>query len=131
MSLEKDLKRLKNFDTLIASKRREKNKLGAGIAQNLAGEFESGQTEKLNEHIRRQCDAIDQEIMAMYDQRAELVAAIDSLDNPSEALVLRLFYVNNEPWSAIRYQLGKRRSTCQAIKKQAIEHLGQKIKKTN
>lgn len=124
MDVEYRLKWLKNFDALVASKRKERNRLGAGIGHHLGQEMELGQATRLNEQIRLECQQLDADIVDLYDERKKVVAAIDCLADPDERLILRKLYINCEPWAVVCYDLSRSRSSCQEIKRRAVRHLG-------
>lgn len=123
------LKKLRVFDALIKSKQDEIRALRSGILRspNYSTEPKSpspdNSSEKLNLRIIDKTTEIQAEITKLYDERDNLVGLIDSLDDPIESMVLRLFYVNGYSWREIARELNGHPKTFQNIRKSGVQHL--------
>lgn len=123
------LKKLRLFDTIIKSKKEELISLKSGIQKSPKftdeprGDSDSNSTENLNVKIIDKAREIEKEIGNLYDERSEIVAMIDQLNDPIETAVLRLFYVNGMTWKEISIELNGHQKTFQNVRKTGIQNL--------
>ena len=64
-----------------------------------------------------------QRIERLTEERMEISRLIDTLDNPLERSVLRLFYLNDLVALEVAEEIGKSTTSVYRIKQEAIEHL--------
>lgn len=128
-SIIKRLKRLRFFDVIVQSKRDEITQLRSGIARSPQYSSEpkgspvGNSNENLNIRIINRTQEIQIEIEQMYNERDKLVDLIDSLDDPIENMVLRLFYLNGKSWKEIAREMNGHPKTFQNIRKSGINNL--------
>lgn len=128
-NINKRLRRLRLFDVIIQSKRDEIMQLRSGISK--SPQFSSepkgskigNSNENLNVRIINRTQEIQLEIEQMYVDRDRLVDLIDSLDDPIESMVLRLFYINCKSWKEIAIQMNGHPKTFQNIRRSGMINL--------
>ncbi|MRY60410.1 DUF1492 domain-containing protein [Parabacteroides distasonis] len=105
------LKALSLLDSKIRSKRQEIISLKSGILTSVKytdepkGGGQSNSTEALNTRIIDKTQEIYEDISRIFDERDELVKAIDSLTDPLESQVLRLKYINGYSWGMVQQEM--------------------------
>ena len=111
MRIKAKLKSLSLIDSRVKSMRLEIASRRSGIltAVQYTDEPKSGtqknSSEELNARIIDETAEIYDKINQLYDERKNLVTAIDSLDDPLQSQILRLKYVNGYSWSKIKQEL--------------------------
>lgn len=65
------------------------------------------------------------EFMKCLDESWELRKAIESLSDPLDNLVIRLFYINGNSWDEVARTLRVSKATIQRARTRAIEELGE------
>lgn len=134
--IRKRLDSLKYVDSRVKSKRQEIVSLHSGIlkSQQYSDEPKSGglgnKSEDLNIRIIDRTKELYDEIEKIFEERDEIVKAIESLENPAENIVLRLFYVNRYSWRDVQRELGWSRATIQRARADGILNLSQKMIQT-
>ena len=124
MTVETDLKWLRNFNVIVYSKRKEIAQVRGELYQNLT-HLPDSEVTKLNESIKQRSQDLTMELEQLYIKRDEIVERIDSLKDPLEASVLRLYYLNGCSWNEISYQVKNSVRSLQNIRRQAIQNLRQ------
>lgn len=128
-SLIHKLKMLRYFDAIVKSKRQEIASLRSGIVKSphYSDEPKNGSqtnsSEQLNLRIIDKISEIYKEIENLFDTRDSVVSLIDSLEDPIESTVLRLFYINGYTWNDIARELNGHPKTFQKIRRSGIQHL--------
>lgn len=113
ISLKSSILRGQQFDNMPKSKKNNKN-----------------QSEELNILIIDKTEQLYQEIQILYKERDELVQAIESLDDPVENIVMRLFYIDGMTWNEVEAKLKYSRGAIQKIRKSAFENLSKKCERS-
>lgn len=110
-TIKAKLKSLSLIDSRVKSMRLEIASRRSGIltAIQYTDEPKSGtqknSSEELNARIIDETAEIYDKINQLYDERKNLVTAIDNLDDPLQSQILRLKYVNGYSWSMIHREL--------------------------
>ena len=100
INIKQLLKTLQYIDIKVKSKHQEIISLKSGILR--GQQFDNmpksknnkNQSEELNVLIIDKSEQLYREIQALYKERDELIQAIESLDDPVENIVMRLFYID-------------------------------------
>lgn len=130
--IRKRLDSLKHVDSRVKSKRLEIVSLRSGIlkGQQYSDEPKGGslsnKSEDLNIAIIDRTKELYDEIEKIFKERDELVKAIESLENPAENIVLRLFYINGYSWREVERELNWSRATIQRARSSGISKLSEK-----
>ncbi|CQR24591.1 RNA polymerase ECF family sigma factor [Streptococcus varani] len=133
----RQLKKLRLFSSIIKSKRDEISELRSGILRSQQYKDEpkgskiGNSSEQLNIRIIDKTDEIQNEISLLYQERDTIVSEIENLDDPQEALVLRLFYLNGYSWADISRELGGSPKTWQNIRKSGVNNLAKVLSKNS
>jgi RNA polymerase sigma factor (sigma-70 family) len=88
------------------------------------------QSEELNVLIIDKSEQLYQEIQELYRERDELIQAIESLDDPVENIVMRLFYIDGMTWNEVGAKLKYSKGAIQKIRKSAFENLSKKCEQS-
>lgn len=137
IDIRKRLASLKYIDNKVKSKRQEIVSLHSGIlkSQQYSDESKGGslsnKSEDLNILIIDRTRELYDEIEKLFEERDELVKAIESLEDPAENIVLRLFYINSYSWKEVERELKWSRGTIQSIKMAGLRNLGNKLNDLN
>lgn len=137
IDIRKRLASLKYIDSKVKSKRQEIVSLHSGIlkSQQYFDEPKGGslnnKSEDLNILIIDRTRELYDEIEKLFQERDELVKAIESLEDPAENIVLRLFYINAYSWKEVERELKWSRGTIQNIKMAGLRKLGNKLNDLN
>lgn len=126
LEIKKRLQWLRHFDVLIASKKQELTKVRSEIhrtAKFLESNEQKERSDSLTVRIVDKSEEISRDIIAMYHQRDVLIGLIDSLSDPTEALIVRLFYLDSLPWKAIQRKLHFSVKQLQRKRDKALEEL--------
>lgn len=137
INIKQRLKALQYIDIKVKSKHQEIISLKSGILR--GQQFDNmpksknnkNQSEELNVLIIDKSEQLYQEIQDLYKEREELIHAIESLDDPVENIVMRLFYIDGMTWSEVGTKLRYSRGTIQKIRKSAFENLSKNVNKMN
>lgn len=135
--IRKRLDSLKHVDSRVKSKRLEIVSLRSGILKGQQYSHEpkggslSNKSEDLNIAIIDRTKELYDEIEKIFKERDELVKAIESLENPAENIVLRLFYINAYSWKEVERELRWSRGTIQNIKMSGLRSLENKLNDLN
>lgn len=110
-TIKAKLKSLSLIDSKVKSMRLEIASRQAGILTAIQytdepkGGTQKNSSEELNIRIIDETAEIYDKINQLYDERKNIVTAIDSLDDPLQSQILRLKYVNRYSWSKIKREL--------------------------
>lgn len=132
IDIRKRLVSLKYIDSKVRSKRQEIVSLRSGILKGQQysdepkGSSLSNKSEDLNIAIIDRTKELYDEIEKIFKERDELVKAIESLENPAENIVLRLFYINGYSWDQVRKELRWGRGTIQRVRESGLMNLEKK-----
>lgn len=66
---------------------------------------------------------IDELIDRTVERKAEIIKALELLDNKTERDALKYYYVELMPWSKVAEKLGRSERRIMAVKKAATQHL--------
>lgn len=130
--IRKRLASLKYIDIKIKSLQQEIVSLKSSIfkSQQYSDEPKGGnlnnKSEDLNISIIDKSNELYTEIDSLLAERDELVQAIESLDDPAENIVLRLFYINGYSWERVQRELHWGRGTIQRIRESGLMNLEKK-----
>ncbi|MBF0699439.1 DUF1492 domain-containing protein [Streptococcus danieliae] len=130
--IRKRLASLKYIDSKIKSLQQEIVSLKSSIfkSQQYSDEPKGGslsnKSEDLNIAIIDRTKELYDEIEKIFKERDELVKAIESLENPAENIVLRLFYINGYSWDQVRKELHWGRGTIQRVRESGLVNLEKK-----
>ena len=91
---------------------------------------DKNQSEELNILIIDKTEQLYQEIQVLYKERDELIQAIESLNDPVENIVMRLFYIDGMTWNEVEAKLKYSRGAIQKIRKSAFENLSKKCEQS-
>lgn len=92
-------------------------KIGTNPNRNLEAPFIKT-IEKIWDYEQR----IDAQINRLVDLRSEINAAIESMENPEERLLLKYRYLKNESWEDISYELNVSYRTVHRIHASALNN---------
>lgn len=131
IDIKQRLKGLKYIDIKARSKHQELISLRSGILKGQT--FDSmpkakdnkNKTEELNVLIIDKSEQLYEEIKGIYRERDELVRLIESLEDPVENIVMRLFFIDGLTWSEVENKLGCSRGTIYNIRESAFENMAQ------
>lgn len=132
MSIVSRLNRLKYIDLKIKSKQQEIVAIRSSVlkAQVYSDEPKGGNignsTEDKAVKIIDKTDDIKHEINLLMNEKLEMAQLIDSLEDPLESIVLRLFFINGYSWNEVIRELHYSRGTIQKARKSGIKNLSQK-----
>lgn len=132
MSIASRLNRLKYIDLKIKSKQQEIVAIRSSVlkAQVYSDEPKGGNignsTEDKAVKIIDKTDDIKHEINLLMNEKLEMAQLIDSLEDPLESIVLRLFFINGYSWNEVIRELHYSRGKIQKARKSGIKNLGQK-----
>lgn len=135
--IRKRLDSLKHVDSRVKSKRLEIVSLRSGILKGQQhsdepkGSSVNNKSEDLNILIIDKTKELYDEIEKIFEERDELVKAIESLEDSAENIVLRLFYINAYSWKEVERELKWSRGTIQNIKMAGLRNLGNKLNDLN
>ena len=137
INIKQRLKALQYIDIKVKSKHQEIISLKSGILR--GQQFDNmpksknnkNQSEELNVLIIDKSEQLYQEIQALYKEREELIQAIESLDDPVENIVMRLFYIDGMTWNEVETKLRYSRGAIQKIRKSAVGNLSKNVNKVN
>ena len=129
VDIKQRLKGLKYIDIKARSKHQELISLRSGILKGQT--FDSmpkakdnkNKTEELNVLIIDKSEQLYEEIKGIYRERDELVRLIESLEDPVENIVMRLFFIDGLTWSEVENKLGCSRGTIYNIRESAFENM--------
>lgn len=129
VDIKQRLKGLKYIDIKARSKHQELISLRSGILKGQT--FDSmpkakdnkNKTEELNVLIIDKSEKLYEEIKGIYRERDELVRLIESLEDPVENIVMRLFFIDGLTWSEVENKLGCSRGTIYNIRESAFENM--------
>lgn len=93
-------------------------------------ENSSNRSEELNVLIIDKSEQLYREIQELYRERDELVQVIESLDDPVENIVMRLFYIDGMTWNEVGAKLKYSKGAIQKIRKSAFENLSKKCEQS-
>ena len=129
INIKQRLKALQYIDIKAKSKHQEIISLKSGILRGQQfdnmpkSKNDKNQSEELNILIIDKTEQLYQEIQVLYKERDELVQAIESLDDPVENIVMRLFYIDGMTWNEVGAKLKYSRGAIQKIRKSAFKNL--------
>ena len=132
IDMKQRLKALQYIDIKVKSKHQEIISLKSGILRGQQfddmpkSKNNKNQSEELNVLIIDKSEQLYQEIQDLYKEREELIQAIESLDDPVENIVMRLFYIDGMTWNEVEAKLRYSRGTIQKIRKSAFGNLAKK-----
>ena len=131
MSIASRLNRLKYIDLKIKSKQQEIVAIRSSVlkAQVYSDEPKGNignSTEDKAVKIIDKTDDIKHEINLLMNEKLEMAQLIDSLEDPLESIVLRLFFINGYSWNEVIRELHYSRGTIQKARKSGIKNLSQK-----
>lgn len=137
IDIKQRLKALQYIDIKVKSKHQEIISLKSGILR--GQQFDNmpksknnkNQSEELNVLIIDKSEQLYREIQALYKEREELIQAIESLDDPAENIVMRLFYIDGMTWNEVEAKLRYSRGAIQKIRKSAFGNLSKNVNKVN
>lgn len=136
INIKQRLKALQYIDIKAKSKHQEIISLKSGILRGQQfdnmpkSKNDKNQSEELNILIIDKTEQLYKEIQVLYKERDELVQAIESLDNPVENIVMRLFYIDGMTWNEVEAKLKYSRGTIQKIRKSAFENLSKNCERS-
>ena len=93
-------------------------KIGTNPNRNLEAPFIKKLTELEDANVQK----IDAKINRLVDLRAAINAAIESMENPEERLLLKYRYLKNESWEDISYDLNVSYRTVHRIHASALNN---------
>ena len=134
INIKQRLKALQYIDIKAKSKHQEIISLKSSILR--GQQFNDIPKSKNNKNQSEELNVIDKseqlyrEIQALYKERDELVQAIESLDDPVENIVMRLFYINGMTWNEVGAKLKYSRGAIQKIRKSAFENLSKNCERS-
>lgn len=129
VDIRKRLKSLQFIDSKVRSKHQEIISLKSGIlrgqqySNDPKGGTKRNKSEELNVLIIDKADKIYKEIEELYAERDELVRAIESLEDPIENIVMRLFYINGYSVRDIERELPLSRRTIFYAKNKGLDKI--------
>lgn len=137
INIKQRLKALQYIDIKVKSKHQEIISLKSGILR--GQQFDNmpksknnkNQSEELNVLIIDKSEQLYREIQDLYKEREELIQAIESLDDPVENIVMRLFYIDGLTWNEVEAELRYSRGAIQKIRKSAFGNLSKNVNKVN
>lgn len=137
INIKQRLKALQYIDIKAKSKHQEIISLKSGILRGQQfdnmpkSKNNTNHSEELNISIIDKTEQLYQEIQVLYKERDELVQAIESLDDPVENIVMRLFFIDGLTWNEVEAKLKYSRGAIQKIRKSAFENLSKNVNKVN
>ena len=129
VDIKQRLKGLKYIDIKARSKHQELISLRSGILRGQSfdnmpkARDNKNKTEELNVLIIDKSEKLYEEIKGIYRERDELVRLIESLEDPVENIVMRLFFIDGLTWSEVENKLGCSRGTIYNIRESAFENM--------
>lgn len=129
VDIKQRLKALPYIDIKAKSKHQEYISLRSGILKGQTfdsmpkSKSNKNQSEELNISIIERSEQLYEEIKKLYRERDELVKLIESLDDPLENIVMRLFFIDGLTWSEVENKLGCSRGTIYNIRRSAFENI--------
>lgn len=129
VDIKQRLKALPYIDIKAKSKHQEYISLRSGILKGQTfdsmpkSKSNKNQSEELNISIIDRSEQLYEEIKKLYRERDELVKLIESLDDPLENIVIRLFFIDGLTWSEVENKLGCSRGTIYNIRRSAFENI--------
>lgn len=136
VNIKQRLKALQYIDIKAKSKHQEIISLKSGILRGQQfdnmpkSKSNTNHSEELNISIIDKTKQLYQEIQVLYKERDELVQAIESLDDPVENIVMRLFFIDCLTWNEVEAKLKYSRGAIQKIRKSAFENLSKKCERS-
>lgn len=136
INIKQRLKALQYIDIKAKSKHQEIISLKSGILRGQQfdnmpkSKSNTNHSEELNISIIDKTEQLYQEIKVLYKERDELVQAIESLDDPIENIVMRLFFIDGLTWNEVEAKLKYSRGAIQKIRKSAFENLSKKCERS-
>lgn len=136
INIKQRLKALQYIDIKAKSKHQEIISLKSGILRGQQfdnmpkSKSNTNRSEELNISIIDKTKQLYQEIQVLYKERDELVQAIESLDDPVENIVMRLFFIDCLTWNEVEAKLKYSRGAIQKIRKSAFENLSKKYERS-
>ena len=136
INIKQRLKALQYIDIKAKSKHQEIISLKSSILRGQQfnnmpkSENSSNRSEELNVLIIDKSEQLYQEIQELYRERDELVQVIESLDDPVENIVMRLFFIDGLTWNEVEAKLNYSRGAIQKIRKSAFENLSKKCERS-
>lgn len=136
INIKQRLKALQYIDIKAKSKHQEIISLKSSILRGQhfdnmpKSESSSNRSEELNVLIIDKSEQLYQEIQELYRERDELVQVIESLDDPVENIIMRLFYINGMTWNEVEAKLKYSRGAIQKIRKSAFENLSKNCERS-
>lgn len=136
VNIKQRLKALQYIDIKAKSKHQEIISLKSGILRGQQfdnmpkSKSNTNHSEELNISIIDKTEQLYQEIKVLYKERDELVQAIESLDDPVENIVMRLFFIDGLTWNEVEAKLKYSRGAIQKIRKSAFENLSKKCERS-
>lgn len=136
INIKQRLKALQYIDIKAKSKHQEIISLKSGILRGQQfdnmpkSKSNTNHSEELNISIIDKTEQLYQEIKVLYKERDELVHAIESLDDPVENIVMRLFFIDGLTWNEVEAKLKYSRGAIQKIRKSAFENLSKKCERS-
>lgn len=136
INIKQRLKALQYIDIKAKSKHQEIISLKSGILRGQQfdnmpkSKSNTNHSEELNISIIDKTEHLYQEIKVLYKERDELVQAIESLDDPIENIVMRLFFIDGLTWNEVEAKLKYSRGAIQKIRKSAFENLSKKCERS-
>lgn len=137
VDIKQRLKALPYIDIRARSKHQEYISLRSGILKGQTfdsmpkSKSNKNQSEELNISIIDRSKQLYKEIKEIYRERDELVRLIESLDDPLENIVMRLFFIDGLTWSEVEKKLGCSRGTIYNIRKSAFENIQKEVNRLN
>ena len=134
VDIKQRLKALPYIDIKGKSKHQEYISLRSGILKGQTfdsmpkSKSNKNQSEELNISIIDRSEQLYEEIKKLYRERDELVQLIESLDDPLENIVMRLFFIDGLTWSEVESKLGCSRGTIYNIRKSAFDNIAKRSK---
>ena len=132
IDIRQRLKALQYIDIKAKSKHQEIISLKSGIlrSQQYTDQPKAGspgnRSEELNVLIIDKSEKLYQEIQELYQERDEQVKAVESLQDPLENIVMRLFYIDGLSWNEIQIRLRCGRGTIHRARDSALKKLSKK-----
>ncbi len=129
VDIKQRLKALPYIDIKAKSKHQEYISLRSGILKGQTldsmpkSKSNKNQSEELNISIIDRSEQLYEEIKKLYRERDELVQLIESLNDPLENIVMRLFFIDGLTWSEVENKLGCSRGTIYNIRRSAFENI--------
>ncbi|CAM1659288.1 hypothetical protein SORA22_12160 [Streptococcus oralis] len=136
INIKQRLKALQYIDIKAKSKHQEIISLKSGILRGQQfdnmpkSKSNTNHSEEFNISIIDKTEQLYQEIKVLYKERDELVQAIESLDDPVENIVMRLFFIDGLTWNEVEAKLKYSRGAIQKIRKSAFENLSKKCERS-